>query len=269
MWKAGVLVAGAALFLGFAEGGWPRVGQAILALATLAAVGFAIQWCASGLWRLWKLGIGTAQRNFSDDQRLRDQHAAIVLDILRRGGDARFALYLRPFAIDRRTAIWGTDSIASFEGLLTDALNSDMPVVCLGQPYGQDRPGAIATSDEQWQNDFKLLASQARFVAIVPLLQRGTCWEILWLAENDLLHKSVFLQPPQGAFFHTSADGVAGAFEISRKALEERGCVIPKVGKEGGVFVVAKGGARVERPFPRNARELRDDIVTVLAGWKG
>ena len=122
-----------------------------------------------------------------------------------------FALYLRPFEIDKKIRKRSvSDSrfpqIRVIHSLLRDKVNYDyhlrqefealldVTLLCFD---GTDSPGAahVKATNDTWIAKFRLLAPRARAIVIVPGISDGILNEICWLSEEGLLQTALFLKP--------------------------------------------------------------------------
>ncbi|MEZ5961274.1 MAG: hypothetical protein R3C30_12735 [Hyphomonadaceae bacterium] len=206
------------------------------------------------------------------DQSRRDALAASILERLKNGETVEsFALYLRPFAIDHATRLdldFEHERFStSLEGLVYEALQHEYPIISLGVPMGFDRSGTVSPGDAGWRDAFGLLVTHAKLILVVPLLKEGTFWEILTIKEQDHLSKTVFLVPPSAAIRKLASEGVARAFEVSRRGLHSRGIAFPEFGRGGGLFRVDEHErCRTAVPFPSSVLQMRVDVSRLFAG---
>ncbi len=118
-----------------------------------------------------------------------------------------FALYLRPFALEKTIREWkiGTGSFktffletgkVNFEHFLLEIFNSlDIVLIGIGFPDGQEGAGHVTTTDIEWSDRFRKLADRAAAIVVVPGTQPGIIEEIQWLKESGLLMKTIFFKP--------------------------------------------------------------------------
>lgn len=151
-----------------------------------------------------KLADQIAQRLQLENE-LRINHALLGIS------DYRFALYLRPFTIDKKIRVRSISSsrlphIRIIHWLLRDRVNYDYQLkeefealvgITLLSFDGSDNPGAahLRSTHVKWFEDFRRLAPRAEAIVIVPGIDRGILDEVRWLKSNDLLDNAIFLKP--------------------------------------------------------------------------
>jgi len=138
-----------------------------------------------------------------------------ISDILSGRNTSPYALYLRPFALekkirqrDERISLWQLllphnllDHI-----LLPQKINFDLnlqtyfdplgiTLISIGHPNNQEGAGHVITTDSSWQEHFRQLAKRATTIIVVPGFQEGILSEIRWLRESNLLVNAVFFKP--------------------------------------------------------------------------
>jgi hypothetical protein len=119
---------------------------------------------------------------------------------------APFALYLRPFVLEREfrqmNAI-GPRSLAiegvrtNFDSVLQGDLDHlDMPLIRIGGfDDHHEGAGKVTTTDSSWRETFRQLAERAETIIIIPGMQPGITTEIRWLRISGLLVKAIFFKP--------------------------------------------------------------------------
>lgn len=118
-----------------------------------------------------------------------------------------FALYLRPFTLEKEIRGWklGTGSSETFF-LETGKMNFDyflqehlsyldIPLISIGLPDDQEGAGHVITTDPLWRERFHQLAERAKTIIVVPGIQAGVLAEIRWLRVTGLLVNTVFFKP--------------------------------------------------------------------------
>jgi len=175
----------------------------------LASLVIAIAGCLIGLF-LGFCARPLSRRYKSREQRKRDERAAAILAACREGRRREFSLYLRSFETTGRMPFeaemmgvevannMGDDAVADFETSLAHAVENGAPMLALGRPGEQIGAGRILTTEEGWQGDLSLLAREATVIFLAPSTRPGTMWEIDWLIDARLLHKTIWVQPPTG-----------------------------------------------------------------------
>ncbi len=289
------------------QGTRPSVVTMVLSAAGSGLAGWV--WSVSA-WSWWRCALFTAlvvtplmsgaNASFRADirrgQRLRDRAAAGMVERLRSGGSARFALYLRPFATTERLAAQplpsevgggnGLPSHLDIETLLSRALRGTCPVVALGRP-GEVLEGAarIETTDAGWRSTMTVLAQHAELIVMTPLARPSTLWELGWLAEHGLLGKIVMVMPevvsptPSEVVFTTSRGGrlfdagtsawdpephtidLAAEWARAVAAAGELGVRLPPLAAVGALFTLDPARGTVARIVPlalsTSARRVR------------
>ena len=118
-----------------------------------------------------------------------------------------FALYLRPFTLEKAIRGWklGTGSSETFF-LETGKMNFDyflqahldyldILLVSIGLPDALEGAGHVITTDSLWRERFHQLAERAKTIIIVPGIQAGVLTEIRWLRVTGLLVNTIFFKP--------------------------------------------------------------------------
>jgi hypothetical protein len=154
-----------------------------------------------------------AERRVEQEQRDRiaERLAAKVerqVASLQPGGEIQsFALYLRPFVLEKAIREWkiGAGSFktffletgkVNFEHFLLEIFSSlDVVQVSIGSPDGQEGAGRVITADTEWSDRFRKLADRASTIVVVPGVQPGIIEEIRWLRARGLLGKTAFFKP--------------------------------------------------------------------------
>lgn len=141
-----------------------------------------------------------------------EPESRFILDILSGGDISPFALYLRPFALERIFGEYQKELMlphtllvqmllrqkVSFDFILQNHFSSfDMTLVSIGAPTGEEGAGHVVTTDASWQETFRKLAKRARSIVVVPGIQPGIMSEIRWLRFSGLLVKTVFFKPKE------------------------------------------------------------------------
>jgi len=118
-----------------------------------------------------------------------------------------FALYLRPFAIEKAIRGWklGTGTSKkffletgkmNFDYFLQEHLSYlDITLISIGLPDDQEGAGRVVTTDPLWRERFHQLAEHAKTIVVVPGTQAGILAEIRWLRVTALLVNTVFFKP--------------------------------------------------------------------------
>jgi len=122
----------------------------------------------------------------------------------------RFALFLRPFSINRRLAVanpykslgllWPSAPAerneVDLETLLADAFKSENPLIGLGKPGEAIGAGRVEVPESSWQLKVMKFAAAAEIILVIPASSEGTKWEITYLKQARLLTKCIFVMPP-------------------------------------------------------------------------
>jgi hypothetical protein len=201
------------------------------------------------------------------EQAKRDIRATHLMEACRSGsGDVGdFSLYLRAFEttgqmpFQRLEAVGydgrsGHDVHVDFETSLAEALEKDAPVVALGRPGEHFGAGRILTDDASWQEDLAVLAKSATLLLVLPSTRPGTQWEIDWIIDNRMLHKTLWLQPPTQQGRLQDWLGLNGqrfdwksAWQPILERLGERGISVPAYQKDGAIFTFGNDGRLVHQ----------------------
>jgi hypothetical protein len=190
----------------------------ITILATVAASGvtaWTFGWLDARWWEkflllaltttpLSRMADAAYRSDIRRGQRRRNQLTADLVGRLRDGDEVEpCVLYLRPFAVTNRLPASYQSRLRrkapvhlDLEILLERSLRNQRSFVALGRSAEMGEGAArVTTGDDDWRDIVQLLARQATFVAMVPLSRPGTMWELQWLAEQDLLGKTLFIMP--------------------------------------------------------------------------
>jgi hypothetical protein len=151
-----------------------------------------------------------AERGAEQEQRnrLAERLATAVEHGDPQGGQIQpFALYLRPFALERslqgRVHRAGSEEMSflesgavAFDRFLQEHLDYlDLPLISIGIDRLREGAGNVPTTDEEWLDLFRKLAGHATAIFVVPGMSNGILEEVHWLKENGLLAKTVFFKP--------------------------------------------------------------------------
>jgi len=122
----------------------------------------------------------------------------ILSNILSGKEIAPFALYLRPFALEKQTLsdLVLAREISNFDHILQGHYESQgTTLIKIGTPNNKEGAGHIVTTDDSWRERFRQLAERATTIVVVPGIQPGIMSEIRWLRVSGLLVNSVFFKP--------------------------------------------------------------------------
>src|ERR1041384_4565570 len=119
-----------------------------------------------------------------------------------------FALYLRPFALERFVRgqrKWvpfdadkpiSTSAQIDFDYFLQEHYHGfGLHLVSLDAKGTSQGAGHVITDDVHWFNKFCRLAIHAKVIIVIPGTSLGTLEEIRWLTKSELLNKTIFLKP--------------------------------------------------------------------------
>ena len=135
-----------------------------------------------------------------------------ILEVLSGNNITPFALYLRPFALERILEEDPAETMSSyilpgqmiihpgrrFDFILQNHFDAlDMMLISLGGPSEKEGAGRILTTDDSWEECFHRLAKRARTIIVVPGTQLGIMAEVRWLRVSGLLRKTVFFKPKE------------------------------------------------------------------------
>jgi len=157
------------------------------------------------------IALAKAKKRRNEDQKAADENARKLEEALL-GNDRRpFALYLRPFLIDKKVRVWEhrlsrIPRLRMMQWLLRDKVNYDyrlrrefetwLRTSLLSFDAG-DKPGAshLRATDSNWEEKFQLLAPSAQTIVVVPGISDGIIKEMRWLMMAGLVDITVFLKP--------------------------------------------------------------------------
>jgi hypothetical protein len=202
------------------------------------------------------------------EQSKRDRRAAQILKILRasRGAAAGdFSLFLRAFETTGRmpfeSSFWESgmfvgsgmdvrsedDKMGDFEAGLAEAVEKETPLVALGRPGEQLGAGRALTTDEQWQEDLRLLANHAKSIFLLPSSRPSVIWELNFLIESRLLEKVVWVQPPRRLLWwlpigRDRSYDWKPTWTAMGKYAAERSIEFPPYNNQGSIFTVSNEG---------------------------
>jgi hypothetical protein len=125
---------------------------------------------------------------------------------------AAFALYLRPFAVDkvirkRAQELSWLPHVLIMQLIFPDRVNFDyelnedfksllgIQLISLDAENENQGAGHFQTTDSAWVQEFRLLAVRAKTIVIVPGVSSGIMDEIRWLTMTGLLSNAVFFKP--------------------------------------------------------------------------
>jgi len=161
--------------------------------------------------------------------------------------DSAYLVYLRAFeTTGKLKAPWfmfahdlGLQRLRSSEqeSYLAWAVRKLGPLVALGEPGEHLGAGRIKTSDADWQQAVTQLVENAKAVLIIPSDRPGTVWEVHHLRTQNLLHKTVFIMPPEARGFDWRA-----RWHEARKALGDFGAALPEYDRHGLIFRLSPEG---------------------------
>jgi hypothetical protein len=119
-----------------------------------------------------------------------------------------FALYLRPFALERMIRESQEELLLqhpiqllfrkkiNFDFILQNYFNSlGVTVISIGTPNDREGAGHVVTTEASWRECFRQLAERATIIVVVPGIQAGIMAEIRWLIVSGLLVNAIFFKP--------------------------------------------------------------------------
>ncbi len=115
---------------------------------------------------------------------------------------APFALYLRPFALEkflrqpkRFFTVFFRD-VVNFDFVLQEYFRGmEMLMISIGATNEEPGAGHVMTDDTVWRERFRTLATRAHTIVVVPGVQPSIRSEIRWLRDANLLSKAIFFKP--------------------------------------------------------------------------
>jgi hypothetical protein len=262
--KLGIISAfGAVYTLCFIYGhGGPGKGDNWKYMIVALILGVSARWCF--------------RKGRANEQIQRDNQGAVIVRDLKQGIHRDYYLYLRPFSLDLAASeknpeyspspfvvnFYTQDQSEFFETEFSEAMRSSIPILSIGRKGELVGASRVETSDEEWQSLFILLAARARGIFLFPGSSTGSLKELLWLRDNNLLSKTVCLQPPSGA---NEAVIEADWSQIRSNLLKEQ-FALPEFVANGSIFTLTLSGAVGQAwPLPlHNPKELSDTINGAL-----
>lgn len=142
-------------------------------------------------------------------QKLRDGRARTIFRQAKQGTAGDYSLYIRAFETTGQMAyddgsglpFFGVDArpdqTVDLEAALAEVVEAEIPMVALGEPGEHFGVGRIKTTDQQWQDDLRVLAEKALVLFAIPSDRPGTLWELDFIREQGFLRKTVFIMPPK------------------------------------------------------------------------
>jgi hypothetical protein len=127
-----------------------------------------------------------------------DTERRILSEILSGKDIAPFALYLRPFALEKDAFVNQLLSreMSKFDHILQSHYEPlGITLLSIGSQINKEGAGHVVTTDDQWRERFRQLAERATTIVVVPGVQPGIMSEIRWLRVSGLLVNSVFFKP--------------------------------------------------------------------------
>ena len=261
-------------------------------LGTISAIGAAYFFCfvyshgGPGKGDNWKyiivsaiLGILThlcIVKARANEQIQRDNQGAVIVRDLKQGIHRDYYLYLRPFSLDLATSeknpehspypfvpnYYTQGQSEFFETAFSEAMRGSIPILSLGRKGELVGASRVETSDEEWQPLFILLAARARGIFLFPGSSTGSLKELLWLRDDNLLSKTVCLQPPSG----TNEAVIEADWSQIRSNLLKEQFALPEFAANGSIFTLTLSGPVGQAwPLPlHNPKELSDTINRAL-----
>jgi hypothetical protein len=189
-------------------------------------------------------------------QRFRDKRALEIFSAVKAGKPAIYSLYLRGFGTtghlhfgkggkarleDRLQDLeirGGQNAFSDLETLITEAMEYFAPMIALGRPGEQLGAGRVETEEENWIEDFQLLALHAKTLVLFPIATEGTLREVEFIVKHGFWPKTIILMPTE----NPSANWDLQWDYMKRKA-EEFGLDFPVYQSGGMVFKIGQQGS--------------------------
>lgn len=174
-----------------------------------------------------------------------------------------FSLYLRPFTatgtLDTQGKGQETEPL-DFETILARAVKPHSQLLALSRPSEAEVVGAgrVFLPDSGWWVRFQELAGKATLIFLLPATSPGSLQEIIWLFEQGLLTKCIFVMPetPSGKGWQVTVNipksfSITTSHEIDHSqswkqaalAIEkETGIRLPEYNPEGALFSLNADG---------------------------
>jgi hypothetical protein len=154
------------------------------------------------------IALARTKKRRNEEQKAADENAQKIEEALLGNDQQPFALYLRPFLIDKKIRVWEhrLSRIPRFrlmQWLLRDKVNYDyrlrrefetlLRTSLLSFDAG-DKPGAshLKATSSNWEEKFRRLAPRAKTIVVVPGVSPGIIKEMQWLRMADLLDITIF-----------------------------------------------------------------------------
>jgi hypothetical protein len=205
-------------------------------------------------------------------QKAREIDATILLATISSGCGAEFGLFLRAFYtlnisyVERD--LWrrlSGDSPVGLAAWITEkleaGLNKKAPLIALGARGETVGAARILLSEEVWQQYAALLMEQASVIYCCPSRHVGTQWELNYLIDNKLLHKTVFIIPSRKNWNMTSvftaADSVIEDVYHFVEGLRKTGYHIPDLNQSNSAFLFLDDNAKTGRLFMVNELQMQ------------
>lgn len=147
-------------------------------------------------------------------QNARDLEAQAILDAINAGQTPPpYVLYLRPFASTGRinmtdhagaptamlavnTPTHGPSERLELERQIQRSTGGIGPLIALGAPVEHLGAGRIQAPDSDWRAVIIALMRHARLILLLPSSRDGTLWEIGTLFDNNLIARTILIDPP-------------------------------------------------------------------------
>lgn len=220
------------------------------------------------------MGLVSRRRDRLAWQRARDAEASRVMEAVRRDASQPFALYLRSFDWTGVLPIQNPDyrpdedplaelATLDLEEIFTRGISPLMPVIALGLQGEAIGAGRYTTDDSSWQADVEALGKQAVFVLMLPLFSAGTLWEMGFLRQAGLLHKTIVVMPPAVGPFTLA---LRERWRAAQAKLAETGIALPDYLPAGGLFIFDARGNRILKraAFPKNPAGVMPTLSALL-----
>lgn len=208
-------------------------------------------------------------------QKLRDGRAQMIFRQAKQGNAGDYSLYIRAFETTGQMGyddgsgmeFFGVDArpdqTVDLESVLAQVVEAEMPLVALGEPGEQFGVGRLKTTDQQWQDDLKVLAENALILFAIPSDRPGTLWELDFIREKGYLRKTIFIMPPK-----ERGKALSWAEKWQQIASGVKQLQLPSYEKGGLIFSLKDDGSlRVSSPLkgtivPMRLGQCIGDVLT-------
>lgn len=175
--------------------------------------------------------------------------------------ESGFILYLRTFDVTGKLTLRGMD----FEAAIAYNIAPYLPMIALGQPGEAIGAGRVLTTEQEWRDEVKRLASRASLVMVVPSHRDGTVWEIMELKRSNSFDKTIFTMPPDTDY----GDGrYADEWGRAVEKLRSLGLELPSHLASGLLFKLSNDG-QLSDHLPLEAEPFLEHMLMQPPGGGG